>query len=101
MMTSYGWIECVGLADRSAFDLTKHAKGSKTVLQASRKFKQPKKVEVIQGKLDRKEIGKTFKQQNKFICEALEALDDEDRAAAFKLQEEGKEFPLSFTNAAK
>eukprot|EP00951_Prasinocladus_malaysianus_P040931 scaffold476514_cov42-Prasinocladus_malaysianus.AAC.1 len=26
---SYGWVECVGLADRSAFDLTAHSGASK------------------------------------------------------------------------
>ena len=26
MLTSYGWIECVGCADRSAFDLSQHSK---------------------------------------------------------------------------
>lgn len=26
LLTSYGWIECVGCADRSAYDLTVHAK---------------------------------------------------------------------------
>lgn len=27
-LTSYGWIECVGCADRSAYDLSQHTKGS-------------------------------------------------------------------------
>ena len=26
LQTSYGWIECVGCADRSAYDLTQHTK---------------------------------------------------------------------------
>ena len=29
VLTSYGWVECVGLADRSAFDLTAHRNMSK------------------------------------------------------------------------
>lgn len=28
LFTSVGWIECVGLADRSAYDLTAHSVGS-------------------------------------------------------------------------
>jgi glycyl-tRNA synthetase len=28
LLTSYGWIECVGCADRSAFDLSQHSKVS-------------------------------------------------------------------------
>ena len=30
---SYGWLECVGIADRSAFDLTAHANAAKCDLQ--------------------------------------------------------------------
>jgi glycyl-tRNA synthetase (class II) len=26
LLTSYGWVECVGCADRSAFDLSQHSK---------------------------------------------------------------------------
>jgi len=34
--TSYGWVECVGCADRSCFDLQCHAEASKVNLQAER-----------------------------------------------------------------
>ena len=44
---SYGWIECVGIADRAAFDLDRHTKGSKTNLVAARKFKEPTLVKFI------------------------------------------------------
>jgi len=36
-----GWIECVGCADRSCFDLTQHTKMSGTKLVASRRLAQP------------------------------------------------------------
>ena len=35
--TSYGWIECVGCADRSAFDLTKHTEATGVKLVAEKK----------------------------------------------------------------
>jgi glycyl-tRNA synthetase len=28
LLTSYGWVECVGCADRSAFDLNNHSKAT-------------------------------------------------------------------------
>ncbi len=28
LLTSYGWVECVGCADRSAFDLNQHSKAT-------------------------------------------------------------------------
>lgn len=36
--TSYGWIECVGHADRSAYDLNAHMNAAKVSLQASRRI---------------------------------------------------------------
>lgn len=36
--TSYGWIECVGIADRSCYDLERHSAGSKSKLVASRRY---------------------------------------------------------------
>ena len=38
--TSYGWIEVAGHADRSCFDLTKHAEKTNTELVAARKLKE-------------------------------------------------------------
>ena len=41
LLTSYGWIECCGIADRSCFDLTCHSKKSKEELVASRRLPEP------------------------------------------------------------
>ena len=38
--TSYGFIEVAGHADRSCFDLTRHAKKTKTELKAGRLLKE-------------------------------------------------------------
>jgi glycyl-tRNA synthetase len=45
--TSYGWIEIAGHADRSCFDLTKHAEETNTELVAARMLKDPIKIEFI------------------------------------------------------
>lgn len=44
--TTYGWVECAGLADRSAYDLRAHTAMSKTELNAYEKFPEPREVEV-------------------------------------------------------
>uniref|UniRef100_A0A2P2KBT7 glycine--tRNA ligase n=1 Tax=Rhizophora mucronata TaxID=61149 RepID=A0A2P2KBT7_RHIMU len=44
---SYGWIECVGIADRSAYDLHAHTDESGVPLVAYEKFAKPREVEVI------------------------------------------------------
>ena len=42
LLSSCGWIECSGLADRSAYDLTAHQNGSGKRLNASRILKESK-----------------------------------------------------------
>ncbi|MEA3458224.1 MAG: glycine--tRNA ligase, partial [Candidatus Thermoplasmatota archaeon] len=42
----FGWVECVGMADRSAYDLSAHIDSSKTDMYAMRKYDKPKIVEV-------------------------------------------------------
>ena len=51
--TTYGWVECVGLADRSAYDLTAHSKMSKQELTAYEKFPEPRMMEVVKVRLAR------------------------------------------------
>lgn len=58
--SSYGWIECVGHADRSAYDLEVHSKVSKRDLSAREDFKVPKIVVRPQAKLNNGAIGKSF-----------------------------------------
>lgn len=71
---SYDWVECVGLADRSAYDLTAHTKGSGAKLVASRVLEKPEEREFLQFKLNRALIGKTYKQEAKQICDFIEEM---------------------------
>lgn len=61
LLTSVGWIECSGLADWSAYDLTAHTIGSGKKLMASRILETPKTVDFIEVKLDKAFIGKEYK----------------------------------------
>ena len=56
-----GWVECVGIADRSAFDLQVHAKATKTELVAREALPEPVMEDVLIVKADRKSLGKAFK----------------------------------------
>ena len=40
-LTTYGWIECVGCADRSCYDLTQHHKASGVRLVAEKPLPEP------------------------------------------------------------
>ena len=45
--TSYGWIECVGCADRACFDLDQHSKATGVSLTASEQLPEPIVKEVV------------------------------------------------------
>uniref|UniRef100_A0A1L8DFH3 Glycine--tRNA ligase n=1 Tax=Nyssomyia neivai TaxID=330878 RepID=A0A1L8DFH3_9DIPT len=73
-LTSYGWIECVGCADRSAFDLTQHTNATKVRLVAEKRLSVPKVVDITEAVPNRQAIGKTFKKDAKSIIDALASL---------------------------
>lgn len=77
-LTSYGWIECVGCADRSAYDLTQHTKSSGVKLVADKKLMEPKQINVVEAAPNRGLIGKTFKKDAKEILSSLAALKECD-----------------------
>lgn len=96
ILTSYGWVEVVGIADRSAYDLTRHAKFSKKDLVAARKYTQPVEVQVIDAKLQKGIIGKSFKGDGKAIIDYLENMDDETKVAVKEALEKDKSYELNF-----
>lgn len=74
--TSYGWIECVGCADRSAYDLTVHANKTQNKLVVREQLKEPKVVEKLVVALDKKVFGPKFKKDAKVVEDAIMALDE-------------------------
>lgn len=60
IQTSYGWIECVGCADRSAYDLTVHMKKTNAPLVARTALEDPIITEKEVPSFDKKLMGKTF-----------------------------------------
>jgi len=91
--SSYGWVECVGHADRACYDLMVHSKKSKVPLIASYTLPEPREEEVWVMKADKAVIGKTFKQEQKKVMAALEALTEEggERVEAVLAELEGPE----------
>lgn len=74
--SSYGWIECVGIADRSAYDLRAHSEKSSVALVAQEKFSEPREVEKLVITPIKKELGLAFKGNQKMVTEALEAMEE-------------------------
>ncbi|KAG5541645.1 hypothetical protein RHGRI_021473 [Rhododendron griersonianum] len=75
---SYGWIECVGIADRSAYDLRAHTDKSGVPLVAAEKFSEPIEVEKLVITPVKKELGLAFKGKQKMVVEALEAMGEKE-----------------------
>lgn len=75
---SYGWIECVGIADRSAYDLRAHTDKSGVALVAHEKFAEPREVEKVVITPIKKDLGLAFKGNQKMVVEALEAMDEKE-----------------------
>ncbi|CAJ0600195.1 unnamed protein product [Cylicocyclus nassatus] len=104
ILTSYGWIECVGNADRSCYDLTQHSKTTNVKLTAEKKLPEPKSVNVVEAAPNMAVLGKEFKKDAKRIQVALaqlpedqvEALEKELKASgSYKLKVDADEFKLT------
>ncbi|KAH0868193.1 hypothetical protein HID58_075215 [Brassica napus] len=76
--SSYGWIECVGIADRSAYDLRAHSEKSGVALVAEEKYAEPKEVEKLVINPVKKELGLAFKGTQKNVVESLEAMNEKE-----------------------
>lgn len=91
ILTSYGWIEVVGHADRMAYDLTSHEKHSKVPLKAHIKLDDPIIVDVIKPTINKAIVGKIFKEKGQEICEKLNQLTEQKyKEIDDKLNECGK-----------
>ena len=75
--SSYGWVECVGHADRACYDLDVHSKATKTPMLATQKLDAPVEIEVAKLKFDRKLLGAAFMANQRVVSGALEALADD------------------------
>ena len=91
LFTSYGWIECVGCADRSAYDLTVHTKKTGAPLYVRETRSQPLQIEEWQIDVDKKKFGPKFKKDGKTVEAAIEDLTQDVREKlSLELQQNGK-----------
>ncbi|EPB90614.1 glycyl-tRNA synthetase [Mucor circinelloides 1006PhL] len=82
--TSYGWIECVGCADRSAYDLSVHSKRTGEKLVVREQLAEPRTVELWQVEINKKTFGPKYKKDAKAVEEALMALSEDQYAQLAK-----------------
>eukprot|EP01096_Ripella_sp_DP13-Kostka_P007655 TRINITY_DN2808_c0_g1_i3.p1 TRINITY_DN2808_c0_g1~~TRINITY_DN2808_c0_g1_i3.p1 ORF type:complete len:744 (+),score=377.86 TRINITY_DN2808_c0_g1_i3:49-2232(+) len=78
ILTSYGWVECVGLADRGCYDLTKHSEATGQRLAAFRDFPDgPKIVDVKTVKPNKGLMGKHFGKKGKYLFAFLDTISED------------------------
>ena len=87
--TSYGWVECVGCADRACYDLNQHTKFSGERLVAERALPESKKVQVCEVQAHASVIGKSFGKDTATITNYLQKLEHEDARALHEKLEAG------------
>ncbi|HEY0196067.1 MAG TPA: glycine--tRNA ligase, partial [Methanobacterium sp.] len=71
----YGWIEIIGIADRTDFDLKSHSKHSKEDLRVFMEYPEPKLVKKLVAKPQMSKFGPLFKADAPKILDALKDAD--------------------------
>lgn len=94
ILTTYGWIECVGHADRAAYDLQVHSKKSGKDLVATEVFSEPRIVKVPRIMQNKGLIGRHFKKEASKVGDYLTELKLEQ---AIELKESLAKGPVTFT----
>eukprot|EP00092_Neocalanus_flemingeri_P005507 GFUD01005937.1.p1 GENE.GFUD01005937.1~~GFUD01005937.1.p1 ORF type:complete len:734 (-),score=211.19 GFUD01005937.1:371-2572(-) len=74
LLTSYGWVECVGCADRSAYDLTQHSQATGVKLCAEKRLPAPVTRDIMEIVPNKGAIGKAFKKEAKSVTDMLAKL---------------------------
>uniref|UniRef100_A0A803VR86 Glycine--tRNA ligase n=1 Tax=Ficedula albicollis TaxID=59894 RepID=A0A803VR86_FICAL len=103
--TSYGWIEIVGCADRSCYDLSCHARATKVPLVAENSLTALyRTVNIVQFEANKGAIGKAYKKDAKVVMEYLSMCDEcyisemeqlLNEKGEFTVETEGKTFLLT------
>lgn len=96
LQTSYGWVECVGCADRSAYDLSVHAARTNEKLVVRKALAEPVTVEKFEVDIDKKKFGPKFRKDagavTKFLTERTQC-ELEDLAKELELGKIEAEVP--------
>lgn len=87
LLTSTGWVECVGCADRSAYDLSVHAKKTGAPLIVRQRLDEPITIEEWDVEIEKKKFGPMYKKDGKTIEAAILATSQEERGKLAKEME--------------
>ncbi len=97
----YGWIEVIGIADRTDFDLKSHSQYSKEDLSVFIEYDEPRTVTKMAAKPDMKKFGPLFKGNAPKILNFLKEADSNlikeafDENGVYELELEGESYQLT------
>jgi glycyl-tRNA synthetase len=92
----FGWVEIVGIADRTDYDLKAHARVSKTDLYVYVEYDEPKMVTRFVVKPNMGKLGPLFKGKAKAVADALKQLSEEELSKdQIKITVDGEELTVS------
>ncbi|KAJ7595690.1 hypothetical protein C8J56DRAFT_1001720 [Mycena floridula] len=103
IQNSYGWTECVGCADRAAYDLSVHAAKTGHSLVAREALAEPIVTEKEVAEFNKKVFGKTFRQDAAIIQQHVDSMGESEllqlkeqlSKGPTKVSTNGKEFELT------
>lgn len=78
LLDRFGWIEIVGVADRTNYDLRSHMAQSGSNLTVFLPFDEPRRMERLVVRPDMKRLGPLFRKKAKAVADALSALPMEE-----------------------
>ncbi|KAG8957574.1 Glycine--tRNA ligase 1, mitochondrial [Tulasnella sp. 419] len=96
IQSSYGWIECVGCADRSAYDLTVHSNATSKPLVVRETLPEPIVTEKETPEFNAKLWGKTFMKNAQMLREVVTQMDEEKLT---KLKEDLVKGPVTISDS--
>jgi len=81
LQTSFGWVECVGCADRSAYDLSAHAKASGQTIEAAVALKEPIEEDKVEAVPNKKKMGPKYRKAAGAVMKHLANLSNDEALA--------------------
>ncbi len=92
VLLSYGWIETVGIADRTDYDLKRHMSFSGESLKARRNYDEPVETEVEEIVPDFGKLGPLFRGDARKVAQALKEMDASGVSGDISLSIDGTKY---------
>ncbi|AIJ06416.1 glycyl-tRNA synthetase [Methanocaldococcus bathoardescens] len=87
----FGWIECVGIADRTDYDLRSHSSHSGVELSVFVELDEEREIETYEINLNYKVVGRIFKKDTKAIEAYINNLSEKEKEEFVKnIEKDGK-----------